>query len=69
MREIYMGAGGLKNPDADLRCGVKDSAERFPQAVHWGGCRECAKIIKQILTAMKIAVRPPKPPEQKEFEW
>jgi hypothetical protein len=40
----------LLNPKADEPCGTVDVEAKFPELVHYG-CRECRRIVRELLSA------------------
>jgi hypothetical protein len=47
----------LQNPTADEPCGVVDVEAQFPELVHYG-CRECRRIVRELLSARVQKPRP-----------
>jgi hypothetical protein len=61
--------GRILNPDGDLPCGAKDWTALLPEPVHWGGCKECSRLIKAALSARMPRTKNGTRPVQAEFDF
>lgn len=59
--------GGVSNPDGHLACGAKDPNAKFPEPVHWGGCKTCHKKLVELLSSRAPQRAKARPPKQAEF--
>ncbi len=48
-RKIGFGLGGWENPDSHIKCGPADQLAKFLEPVHIGGCKECRRVIIEML--------------------